>query len=79
MPTPDELLAEAKLKNEVEWGTYVATSPIDIEGVRAFNVGNAVPVSHVERFGLKDAVEKVENPPKLTKAAVHAAAEEKKA
>lgn len=32
-----------------EWGTYVATVPIDIDGVRAFNVGDPVPVSHVER------------------------------
>lgn len=32
-----------------EYGTYVATQSIDIDGARAFNVGDAVPVSHVER------------------------------
>lgn len=32
-----------------EWGTYVAVGPIDINGVRAFNAGDPVPVSHVER------------------------------
>jgi len=30
-----------------EYGTYVATEPIDIGGARAFNPGDAVPVSHV--------------------------------
>jgi hypothetical protein len=32
-----------------EWGVYVALEAIDIGGVRAFNRGEAVPVSHVER------------------------------
>ena len=32
-----------------EYGTYVATQPIDIKGARAFNVGDPVPVSHIER------------------------------
>jgi hypothetical protein len=30
-----------------EWTTYVATSPIDYYGVRAYNVGDPVPVSAV--------------------------------
>jgi hypothetical protein len=30
-----------------EWGTYVATQEININGVRAFNEGDPVPVSHV--------------------------------
>lgn len=30
-----------------EYGTYVAKGPIDIDGARAFNTGDAVPVSHV--------------------------------
>lgn len=30
-----------------EWGAYVATVPIDINGGRAFNVGDPVPASHV--------------------------------
>lgn len=32
-----------------EWGQYVATENIFIDGVRAFNEGDAVPASHVER------------------------------
>lgn len=31
-----------------EYGRWIATEPIDIDGVRAFNVGDAVPVSHVD-------------------------------
>lgn len=31
-----------------EWGTYVAIVAIDINGARAFNPGNPVPVSHVK-------------------------------
>lgn len=38
---------EAALRKE--YGTYVATQPIDIAGARAFNTGDPVPVSHVER------------------------------
>lgn len=34
---------------KAEWGAYVATEAIDINGARAFNAGDAVPVSHVER------------------------------
>ena len=43
--TPDEL-RQAQSK---EYGTYVATVAIDIGTARAFNVGDPVPVSHVER------------------------------
>lgn len=32
-----------------EWSKYVATEPIFIDGARAFNAGDPVPVSHVER------------------------------
>lgn len=32
-----------------EWGAYVAKNPIDIGGARAFNVGDPVPKSHVDR------------------------------
>lgn len=79
MPTPDELLAQAKLEAEAEWGTYVALEPINIHGVRAFNEGHAVPVSHVERGVVdKSQVRKLPDAPKVTKAAVHAAAIEKK-
>lgn len=31
-----------------EYGTYVAVTPVDIGGVRAFNVGDPVPKSHVD-------------------------------
>jgi len=30
-----------------EYGEYVAVEPININGVRAFNVGDPVPKSHV--------------------------------
>jgi hypothetical protein len=42
--TPEELAA-AQAR---EYGTYVAIHPIDIRGARAFNVGDPVPVGHVE-------------------------------
>ena len=45
-PVTAEELREAQAK---EYGTYVALGPIDINGVRAFNEGDAVPVSHVDR------------------------------
>jgi len=32
-----------------EWSVFVATQAIDIGGARAFNVGDAVPASHVTR------------------------------
>lgn len=30
-----------------EWGTYVAAEAVFINGTRAFNAGDPVPVSHV--------------------------------
>lgn len=41
--------AEYREAQRVEYGTYVAVVAIDINGTRAFNPGDAVPVSHVER------------------------------
>ena len=38
-----------------EYGTYVAAEAIDIDGARAFNVGDAVPTSHVERGVVLDS------------------------
>jgi len=75
MSTPAELAAQAQLEHDVDWGTYLAVGPIDIDGARAFNTGHAVPKSHVDR-GLVDAaqVSKAPNPPKVTKAAVAEAA-----
>ena len=32
-----------------EYGQFVAAQAIDIEGARAFNIGDPVPASHVER------------------------------
>lgn len=37
-----------------EYTTYVAVVPINIDGARAFNVGDAVPVSHVTRGVVTD-------------------------
>jgi hypothetical protein len=46
VPATAEELRDAQVK---EYGQYVAVSPIDINGARAFNAGDAVPTSHVER------------------------------
>jgi hypothetical protein len=43
-----------------EYGVYVAAVPIDINGARAFNIGDPVPVSHVERQVVEaDQVKKI--------------------
>jgi hypothetical protein len=51
--TPDvgltDELAAYQAGQVAEWGVYVARGPIDIEGARAFNAGDPVPVSHVVR------------------------------
>ena len=44
--TPDEELRKAQ---EAEYGTYLAAKPIFIRGARAFNEGDPVPASHVQR------------------------------
>jgi hypothetical protein len=44
--TPDEEYRQAQA---AEYGSYVANKPINILGARAFNEGDPVPVSHVER------------------------------
>lgn len=41
--------AEYREAQGAEYGTYVATQEININGARAFNPGDPVPVSHVER------------------------------
>lgn len=46
---PEQTLDEYRKAQQAEWGTYVATEPIDIGGARAFNTGDPVPVSHVDR------------------------------
>lgn len=45
-PSTDAELAAAQA---AEYGTYVATEVINVGNARAFNVGDPVPVSHVER------------------------------
>jgi len=40
--------AELREAQQKEYGTYVAVVPIDVNGARAFNPGDAVPVSHVD-------------------------------
>jgi hypothetical protein len=42
-------LEEYQAAQEAEWGQYVATQPIFIDGVRAFNAGDPVPAGHVKR------------------------------
>lgn len=55
---PETAVALASAQ-EVEYGTYVAKEAIFIGGVRAFNAGDPVPVSHVERAVVHpDQVEK---------------------
>lgn len=50
-PTTGALAPDLELAQhqQVLYGTFVANKPIDIGGGRAFNPGDAVPVSHVER------------------------------
>ena len=45
---PDVMTAEQYAESvRKEYSTYVATQAIDINGARAFNVGDPVPASHV--------------------------------
>jgi hypothetical protein len=40
---------ELRAAQEAEYGTYTAKEQIKIDGALAFNIGDAVPVSHVKR------------------------------
>lgn len=51
---PEQSLEEYRKAQEAEWGTYVATVPIDIHGGRAFNAGDPVPVSHVNNSVVRE-------------------------
>lgn len=51
-----------------EYGVYVATEPINVGSVRAFNVGDPVPVSHVER-GVVDSASVAKRDTKAGRAA----------
>lgn len=60
---PDDPIIDDHLKlsaaQAAEYGRYVANKPINIRGARAFNVGDPVPVSHVESGAVsEDDVEK---------------------
>lgn len=44
--------AAYKAAREAEWGTWVASGPIHIGNALAFNDGDPVPASTVERFDL---------------------------
>lgn len=70
---PELTVEEYRKAQAAEWGTYVATEPIDINGARAFNPGDPVPVSHVE-----GGVVLSESVAKTTTKAAQAALEEKK-
>lgn len=51
-PVADEAsvtAADLASEQEREYSTYIAAEAIFIAGARAFNVGDPVPVSHVER------------------------------
>lgn len=69
MPEPHEDYAAAQA---AEYGRFKAVVPINIGNARAFNVGDAVPASHVESGVVdKSQVEQV-----ATKAAAVAAVKE---
>lgn len=58
-PTPTEAYRDAQA---AEYGVYVAAEDIFIGGGRAFNEGDPVPVSHVDRGVVtKDQVKKVKH------------------
>ncbi len=44
-----QTVADRLQERAKEYGTYVAVVDINLEGARAFNAGDPVPVSHVER------------------------------
>lgn len=48
--TPDEVAA-FRTEQEKEWNTYIAVADITYNGARAYNAGDPVPASNVERHG----------------------------
>jgi hypothetical protein len=68
-------LDDYKAAVDAEWGVYVAAEAIDLGGARAFNEGDPVPVSHVER-GVVTA-EQVKKRPKAGAKAAAPTTEEK--
>lgn len=58
----EQTVAEYVAAQKAEWGVYVATEHIYIDGACAFNAGHPVPVSHVTRGVVTEAqVRKVES------------------
>lgn len=53
MPMDPELAERIKAQ-EVEYGTYRAKGPIYVGNALAYNRGNAVPISNVERWHYDD-------------------------
>ena len=49
MSESTEAVEQAREAQVTEYTTYVAKEPIHIDGTLAFNVGDPVPVSHVDR------------------------------
>lgn len=59
MPEP-QTLEEYEAAQRDLYSQYVAKEPINIDGARAFNVGDPVPATHVSRGVVdKDSVAKV--------------------
>lgn len=48
-PATPETAQQQRDAQAKEYGQYVAITTIDLHGARAFNVGDPVPASHVER------------------------------
>lgn len=48
-PTAPVTAEDQRAAQEAEYGRYVAAETIFLGGARAFNAGDPVPVSHVER------------------------------
>lgn len=49
MSATPQTAEELRAAQADEYGTYVALGPIFVNGARAFNKGDAVPVSHVQK------------------------------
>jgi hypothetical protein len=48
-PQPAQTVEDREKERIAEYSKWVAVVPIDIHGARAFNPGDPVPVSHVDR------------------------------
>lgn len=53
LANPEEVEAR-RAEQESEYGTYIAVSQIFFNGTLAYNVGDPVPVSNVERYKYAD-------------------------